>query len=273
MRTGWLVWTALAVLALFGATEPASASCTARTTTSDLADAAKRAEEALANADADAYRAADDAIAGLLPCVDMLVPVTLAAMIHRTGGVRAFLDRDLERAQVRFATARYLEPGYVWPVEMLPASHPIRTAYMEHVLTGLEIEVPPRPRRGVLAVDGRIGRGRLYGLPSILQLVGNDGVPEFTQMVAPFESLPEFDVGRSGSLRVSTVGSIAAAVGAGIFYGAAMNARSTYNDLDTPYSELDGHRQRITGYSIASGTFATVAVGVGIIAILPRKSR
>ncbi len=232
-----------------------------------------RATEALSRADADAYRAAHDEATALIPCLDALVPVDLAAAIHRMGGVRAFLDRDLERAHVRFASARMLDPNYEWPDELLPPSHPIRSAYVEVALTGMRFDVPVSPRRGIVATDGRIGQGRLEGLPTIFQLINNDGTPADSRVLEPMEPYPEYAGQQKRRIRVTSIAAVGAVVGAGLFYYAAADARGTYNDLSTPYSELDGHRTRVVAFSLTSGILLGAGAGAGIAAVLPRKQR
>ncbi len=232
-----------------------------------------RATEALSRADADAYRAAHDEATGLIPCLDALVPVNLAAAVHRMGGVRAFLDRDLERAHVRFASARMLDPDFEWPDELLPPTHPIRAAYLELSLTGMIFDVPERPRGGIVAIDGRIGKGRLEGLPAIFQLIDNDGTPSDSRILQPMEGYPEYARRQRRGIRPESMAAVGAVVAAGLFYYAATDARGTYDDLSTPYSELDGHRTRVVAFTVTSGILLAAGAGTGIAAIIPRKQR
>lgn len=263
----------VAAAAVMTWTTSATADCPEPSSSAVLVEVAQRAESALALADADAYRSADDDMHRLLPCIDTLIPVDLAASVHRTSGVRAFLDRDLERAELRFATARMLAPGYTWPDALLPPSHPIRSAYIRTPLMGLMFEIPARPRRGFVAVDGRIGQGRLEGLPSIFQAVGSDGVATQTVLLAPNAPFPSYAERGNRRVRPSTIGSIGAFIGAAVFFGAALDARHRYNDLDTPYEALDGHKSRITAFSITSMALVTIGTGAGIAAVVPRTSR
>jgi len=253
-----LIWTARA-----------HAQCEELVTSDALAEQAEVAEQALAAADADAYRTAHDTMVGMVPCLGRMLSTPTAAELHRTGGVRAFLDRDLERARIRFAAARLLDPDYEWPDALLPPSHPIRTAYMEESLRGRMFDVPKRPRRGVVAVDGRIGEGRLEGLPATFQLIDNNGEAELSVLLDPFDDFPTYPQAASRSVRPTTIASIAAAVGAGVLFGAAWNARQKYNDLDTPYEELDSRRAQVIGFTIGSIAFGGIAVGTGVAAVVP----
>jgi hypothetical protein len=251
----------------------AQANCSEPASAARIEEATVRATEALSRADAGAYRSAHDEATSLIPCLDALVPVDLAAAVHRMGGVRAFLDRDLERAHLRFATARMLAPLYQWPDELLPPTHPIRSAYLELRLTGMRFDVPPPPRRGIVATDGRIGQGRLEGLPAIFQRIENDGSPTDSRMLEPMDDYPEYLHRQKRRVRPATIVAIGAVVASGLFYYAAVDARGTYNDLSTPYSELDGHRTRIVAFSVTSGVLLAAGTGSGIAAVIPRSRR
>jgi hypothetical protein len=166
-----------------------------------------------------------------------------------------------------------LDPDYEWPDELLPPTHPIRSAYLELPLTGLRFDVPLRPRRGIVATDGRIGKGRLEGLPTIFQLIDNDGTPSDSRLLEPLDAYPEYARREKRGVRPMSIAAIGAVVASGVFYYAAADARGTYNDLSTPYSELDGHRTRIVAFSLTSGILLAAGAGAGVAAVVPRTRR
>jgi len=260
-------------LVLAGWSSVAAAQCLEATTAAQIHEQAMVAEEALASADSEAYRAAHDSMVSAVPCLGELLPTNIAAALHRTGGVRSFLDRDIERARVRFAVARVLDPGYSWPDGLLPPGHPILSAYLDYPVRGLEFVLPPKPRRGIVAVDGRIGQGRLTGLPATFQLIDNDGTTRQSVLLEPFDTFPSYPSRKRRGVRPSSLVAVASAVGAGVLYGLAWNARNQYDDPDTPYSELDSLRGQTLGFSIGAGVLLGAAAGSAVVAISPRTSR
>lgn len=231
----------------------------------------EQADQAFLDADADAFRLADDSVTEQVVCLSSAVTPDLAAAIHRTSGVRAFLDRDIERAEIRFAASRRLMPTYSWPESLIPAMHPLRDAYSERDIERVTDQPLPAPRRGVVAFDGHLGAGRPMGLPTLFQIIRQDGTAAQSVVLQPFDDTPEYQTGGGFRVRPTTVVAIGAAVLAGAFYAGAADQRRRYDDLDTPYEDLDGIRSRVVGLTISSAALGGLALGSGVAAIVPQN--
>jgi hypothetical protein len=87
------------------------------------------------------------------------------------------------------------------------------------------------------------------------------------------DTYPEYMRREKRGVRPESIVAVGAVVASGLFYYAAADARGTYNDLSTPYSELDGHRTRIVAFSLTSGILLAAGAGTGIAAVIPRNRR
>lgn len=132
---------------------------------------------------------------------------------------------------------------------------------------------PLIPRRGFVATDGRMEQGHPTSLPAICQLIDNGSTAPQTVMLEPLEVYAESVWKKErvgGSESRSAIGGV---VASGVLYYAAAHGRGTYNDLSTPYSELDGCKTGTLAFSNTSGVLLAAGAGTGIAAGVQRSRR
>lgn len=159
------------------------------TRSADLVYALEQAEAAWMHSDLPSLQAATDRVRSQLPCLDEPLVRTLAAQAHRDLGLRAFVERDLESAELSFAAARAILPDWRFPDAMVSAGNPLRDHYRARPAEGPVQTVPP-PASGSLSFDGRVGLDRPTGRSTIVQLSDDSGAVLLTALVQPGEALP-----------------------------------------------------------------------------------
>jgi len=251
-------------------------------------DEAYRQLEAL---DITAFKAATDRLDGVLPCLSEALQPRVIAEIHRTKGIRAFGERD-PMAELMFAAARTIEPGYRFPTTLVPEGNPIRTTYQSVDTSSVPREEVPRPGSGDLRIDGYSSNQRPTSWPTLVQYLEPNGSVGFTAYLAPDEPIPDYPLvppppdpafpmplpvptpapqpqpqpqTSSRSARVPLlVAAGVTGIGASIAYGMAGAGHRKFNDPTTPDSELDALRGQ-TNTLVLVGAFGGVAtVGLTI---------
>lgn len=265
----------LTLLALaWGADCPQSAAST------DLSATVAEAEATIAQLDIVAFKAATDRIDALLPCLEDPVTRNVAASVHRFKGIRAFADRDLANAEVMFRAGRALEPGYVFPDDLIPPGNPIRTAYEEVAYGEPRFETLPTPDAGgYIQLDGRTTNQRPLTWATLYQRFDGSGALADTEYLLPSAPVPTYPV-QIGEVPVAIpyddpvfvdkkpVALLGATVGAavvtGLLYGSAGLARAKFDNLNTPDEQLDGAADAANALSIASAITGTATLGLGV---------
>ncbi len=268
MHRGWCLGVALALPAL-----PAAAACPQATTTLDLRAAIATSDAAFLATDAAAFRLADDSVREGLLCVSELISPELAAAIHRAHAVRAFLDRELQGAELLFSAARRLDPLFDWPEDLVPAGHPLRAAYVGRDPAQITTTPVPTPDEGVVAFDGHLGAGRPQGVPTVFQLLNLDGTPRQTLLLQPYEEVPPYRARPLRRRRPLVVASVLTSVASLGLYAGAVASRRRYDDLDTPYGELDRLRAQTAILTWTATGVAVAAAGTTIAAVVQERSR
>lgn len=258
---------------------PAEPECTAAATTLQLQQAIEAAESAFTAQDLQGFNQANDRIRALLPCLADPITRSMAASIHRSQGLRAFVDGDDAAARQAFAAARSIEPSYSLPTTLVPIGHPARALYDAVDLSeGRWAELaPPRYR---LTLDGREERRRPQDWPTIVQTFNADGAVLATTWLGPGEPMPAYEVvlaeGPGGLVlprpswppnpRLVAAGGASLLLAGGLYTAAAVSAHR-YQDPLTPPESFDTLRGRANGLVLASAGVGLVAVGLGTSAL------
>jgi hypothetical protein len=241
-------------------------------TTLQLTSQLEAAERSYRDADVKGFVAAAEQIDAVLPCVAEVVPRSLIARVHRTNGMRAFVDRDPDAASDSFAGARAIEPDYAFPSDMVPEQHPMAKLYREAPETATT-SPSPRPAEGSLLFDGRRTLDRPYTRDTLLQHVIDDAVVA-TYLLRPGQPTPEYPVWTEetakkrgfGASKGLLIGAGVAALAAGGTYLAAGGQRAAY--LDAPVEHKDALRSRTNALVVTSAGVGLAAVGLGTGAVL-----
>lgn len=270
----------------------AHGACPTPTNTADLVSALDDAKEAYGNLEVEAFRAAMGRVHERLPCLEEEVTRHLAAELHRFEGLLGFLDRDSDRSQRAFASARAIEPNYKFPASLVPEGNPALAAYTALAPDKGTVVRVADPLQGRLLFDGATGKMRPTTFPTVFQRMDAEGAVMETAYLWPGDALPPYParsvpvdlvggepdptkpvpdlVGavRAGPNKGLLAGAGATALASGLLYGSAFLVHQRYNNLETDVSKLDGLRRVNNGFVLASGATLATAVGLGTSAFL-----
>jgi len=230
------MWNLLALTTLAVAQETGSP-CEGPASSADLLGAMEVAENAWSMADAEGFKAANVAIASLVPCVNEPITRATAARIHRMNGLNSFLARDDASMDLSFAASRYVQPGFVWPADLVPVDHPVLEAYVASPLDDPKIEATLPPKEGASWFDGRESLDRPTAWPTLHQHLSGEGTVLGTWLLWPDDAVPEYprrvnapagDDAR-GIRTPLLVGAAGGYVLAGLLYGLAGASNATYH--------------------------------------------
>lgn len=274
-------------LALLGSSI-ARAECKKPTTIQDLTKVGKDGEKAFAESDlARLLILSRHAREVVIPCLSEKIVPRDAAAFHRLMALEAFTDKDLTRVVAEFHAARKFDPGYEFPLEVLPEEHRLRTFYDKALMAedGEQQKVFP-PEGGYVTVGGVRGASRSEKTPVIIQVFNPFNVIIETLYLRPMDKLPVWgknpygitakDLGideRSAWVAPKTwyIAAGVAAVVTGSLYGVAVYNKSQFQDTsnrDTPESDrkLQGYSDRANAFwvsSIVTGSLTLAFTGLG----------
>lgn len=247
---GWMLWVGLA--AAQDAPVELESGCTETVSSSDLIGAMEVAENAWSMADAAGFKSATVSLESLIPCVRDPITRATAARIHRVNGMNGFLSRDPERMQSAFAAARYTQPGFTWPADLVPMDHPVQEHYVALSTENPALERTLPPKEGQSAFDGRQGLDRPTGWPTVHQHLAEDGAVMGTWLLWPDDATPDYprkavagrtgkeDVDKRGARLPMLVGAGTGFLASGVLYGLAAQSSSAYHsDEVRPVDEMD----------------------------------
>lgn len=261
------------LVALPTAAAPSEGSCLQTVTNRELNESIRSAEEAFSDLDAERFEVASERMQAQLPCARESLSPSLAAAFHRAEGLSWVMARDGARAELAFAAARAIDPGFRYPDDFVPPGSPVYENYFALGVATWTAEPVPPPAWGKLYTDGLPAVERPRSWPTIFQHVADNGTVRDTWYLWPDDPLPRYPMLEDRSRRRRRVLAVAGglvAAGLGLF-GGAVATRSVYDDPTTPYQDLDALRSRILALTIAAGATATVGVGLGAWAIAPKK--
>lgn len=257
----------------------ANAACDTPASVSDLGMALDEAMGSFGRLEIDAFKESVQVVEQRLPCLDEPISRSAAAAYHRVIGLAHFLDRDAPRARKSFASARTVEPDYVFPTDVIPEGNPIRADY-----AAVDPEVGPfetavSPKNKSVRLNGMLSIRRPVPLPVIVQVLDGRGGVQSTTLVAGGTSLPVIDEGALSSKPVSPrapssgprkgllVASAAGLGVAGILYGGALVTQAGFQKSDDVGS-LKGRQATNNALVIGSAGVAVASLGVGTAAFL-----
>ena len=259
----------------------AQAGCDAEATNASLGAVLDEAMVAYESLDVEGFSGATRRATDTLPCLSEVITPALAARLHRFRGLEAFVQRDLEMAELSFAAARALQPTYELPESLVPAGHPVLTHYQARPLEDFERVDVARPATGSLWLDGERGTSRLTGLPVIFQL--EDSTVTGTELIAPGADLPRYPVegGKppkkpKGAGPEVNIGLLAAGAGAtvvgGILWGLHASRGARWRDTysqdcvpgmcidDADLAKKDANTVKALGASAVTGALAGLSL-------------
>jgi hypothetical protein len=290
----------------FSLSADALAACDAPITNAQVQASVKSAETAFARVDIDRFLAATDTLQVQVPCVAEPLTPELSAAVHRMYGLRMWVARQPDRAQLAFAAARRIDGAYKFPTTMVPASHPVLKDWSARAAT-TPTEAVPSPVQGWVRFDGARSLDRPVELPTIAQLSEPDGDIVETAYLWPGVSMlvydsvatkpaPSVSSTPAPSTTAPTTASLAppkptatvvkpkrsgrtAAVGLGVaaggallasggVYAMAMQTEAVWADPATPMSDLASLRETTNRRVATAGGLAVVAAGAGVGALV-----
>lgn len=273
-------WTAMTLLGVSLWCAPVRAEdCARRFTSAEVSLSLTQAESAFSQLEEETFEKQMVEASGQLRCVSEPMPIPVVAQYHRLMGVRAFLARNMEEANAAFASARLLDPAYVFPDGVLPPKHPIRALYTGAQAKATPVDPPAVPESGQLYFDGTPSTQRPAGRATIFQVVDKQG-PSLSAYLYPAAPLPDYPLrreevaatpreprktqpGNSGrSLRIGLL----AAGGASVIAGGAF-------DVMAYRSQADFDAQSLFGEGVPEATAARtnrqtlIAGGLGVVGV------
>ncbi|OGL93367.1 hypothetical protein A3H12_04035 [Candidatus Uhrbacteria bacterium RIFCSPLOWO2_12_FULL_47_9] len=291
----------LCVFASLAFTSIAQAKCEKPTTITDLAKIGQDGEKAFMDPEgvarllAFAIRAREQ----VLPCLQDKITPRDASAFHRLMALSAFTQKDLSRVSAEFHAARKFEPGYEFPIDVVPEGHRLRKLYDQAAaLEDGKLEPVFPPDGGYVTVGGVRGAARPEKTPVIIQVFDPFNKILETRYLQPGEKLPVWgknpfgitakDLGIDNKSAWTTpktwyISAGVAAVMTGVLYVVAMYNKSQFentSNLDTADSDrnLQGSMDRANAFgtaSIVTGalTLGFTGLGVGFQFIPDEKPR
>ncbi len=286
-------WCSVGASSLFAPTLALGADCASSRTTADLKAQLEAAEATYGQLDVAGFRDAMDRARQILPCLEDELTRHTAAELHRFEGLLAFVDRDPEHSPTAFAAARAIEPHYRFPETLVPSGNPVLQDYEAIDPRSAKVEVLADPVGGRLVLDGRTANQRPTSLPTVFQLVQDDGRVTDTAYLWPGDPVPPYErrpgprvavgptpepvpgggggaasVVRRGPDKRFLIGAGGALLASAVLYGGAFAVHQRYDDPTTDIDRLNGIRTTNNTLVMASGATAVVGLGLGTTAFL-----
>ncbi|MFT7518593.1 MAG: hypothetical protein ACI9MC_000725 [Kiritimatiellia bacterium] len=253
----------LFMLAALVATQHAFA-CETASTSKDVAGVVEQAMLTFQNADLDGFLRQSNTVEEQVACLRDQPSAAVMAAVHRTLGLRAFIERRNERAASAFRAARSLDGSFSWSNDVLPEGHPARTLYDEAV-DGGGGETVPEPAEGELRFDGQVTLERPTQRATIFQRSVKDHYAD-AAYVWPGQPLPTYPLPSAGGGKLRVVlgaGAAGALLTSGVLYGIAASNASKYRDAEVDYPNGPKLRRSANNMVVASGIAGITAVGLG----------
>lgn len=244
-----------------------------------------KAEGAFVDLDIEGFLATSDRIRAELPCMNEVVPPTVAARLHRVEGLRRFGERDVDDVRA-FAAARAADPQATLPPEMAPPGSQLLADFGAMDTSAGDVVPLAEPIEAVLWLDGQVATTRNVGRPTLAQLVGVDGGVRWTSYVAhaaplpPYEAIPLPEpeppplpepvtvvVHRSPRIPLA-IATAATVVAAGVTYGVGASSRSAWLDPETPDADLAGLKATTNTMAVVSTASGVAALGLGTLLVV-----
>jgi len=255
------------------------APCDEMVSTAELLGAIEVAENAWTMADAKGFQTAAESMDSLLPCVSDTLTRGTAGRIHRMHGMSRFLARDPDGEKSAFAAARWVQPGWKWPADLVPVGHPLLKHYVEADLGEPDLEVTLPPIEGQSMFDGRESLKRPTKWPTIHQHLSDDGGVLGTWFLSPSDPLPDYprknkpapiddEGGDKAGLRTPLlIGAGSGFVVSGVLYAlAGASSKNYHGDDQRTVDEMDQLRRATNTRFWASMGFAGASTATTVSA-------
>jgi len=253
--------------------------CAEPTVSTQLTAAIREAEGTFSDLDIPAFKVATDRLHAIIPCLKDPNTRNVAAEVHRMTGMRAFGDRDTDKAKLAFAAARSIEPYYEFPETLIPRGNPVRKLYADLELGKGAARDVAKPAVGYIQFDGRTTLKRPVTWPTFMQRFDDGGQVIVSAYLWPDDPTPKYAVSTAVAVadpdayvppeptpaRVPLlIATASTAVVTGALYGLAGSAEAKFKSPQTPDNELDGFEKRANTLVVVSGVTGAVTVGLGI---------
>ncbi|MCB9686390.1 MAG: hypothetical protein H6738_14955 [Alphaproteobacteria bacterium] len=214
-----------------------------------------RAERAYADLDEETFLHELDELAVRTPCLAEPLSPTLVARYHRAIALRLY-GTSPDRALASVGASRAADPTLTLP--WVAPDHPLGLAWA--AAPDPATDRLPRPRHGVLWLDGEAVRARPESRAALVQWFPEGGEPTSSLVFPddPFPSYTHVSPLRQG-LAVGAVGSFALAAGA---WAGALVARGDFAQPDHDLTELQRLRTTANGLAIGSGVLVLAGGGL-----------
>lgn len=267
----------------------AHAKCEKSTTIADLSKVGQDGEKAFMDPEGVAHLLAFALRARetVLPCLRDKITTHDAAAFHRLMALAAFTQKDLTRVRAEFHAARKFEPGYEFPIDIVPEGHRLRGFYDQaaSLEDGEQEKVFP-PEGGYVTVGGVRGAARPEKTPVIIQVFdAYDPITKSqplveTRYLQPGEKLPvwgknpfgitakDLGIDNKSALVTPKTWYISAGVTAvitGALYVVAMYNKSQFQNTST-HDTTDSDR-KLQDLKDRANAFGTASIVSGALAI------
>lgn len=257
-----LIWLGFAV----------AAPCTRPASVATLSEHLDTAERSVSDLDIDGLQREIVRIStDILPCLSEPMPSAVAGRFHRMMAIQLFSREQTEAAEDSARAARFIDPDTPFAEDALPAEHPLRVAWATE--DKRKLRKVPEPRAGLVAFDGRSGRKRPVGVPTVVQFVDESGATSLTSYLSPREPMPVYASvpRRRNALIGCSLGG--AALGVGTTIGAVVSRSGLAQQARDPEASaksLRGRQRLVNGLQTVGLVGFGVGIGCGFGAILDR---
>jgi hypothetical protein len=279
-------WSITALFALLWAGPAAADDCAERTSSGDISLALEGAEARFAARDKDGVFTFADTARAAIPCLRDELGVSISARFHRLQGLRAFLNKDNERAGLWFAASRQVQPDAVLSESLVPPGHPLQGIF-DGAGAPVDVERLGTPAEGRLRFDGADGTDRPVKRPTIFQYIDGSGTVKRSALLDVGDPTPVDGISfakpsaRGGAAGVGAAGgrtakiallsgSGAALVASVVTFGLAHGAQNRYDDTAVTAKnkgKLEQLYKSNRTLGVVSGVSAGVAVSLGVGAV------
>ncbi len=250
---------------------PAGAASDCEATSSQLADAVRRADDRYLAMDLDGFTGARDEARQSIDCLVVVVTPSDAASFHRMEALDAFVAQDDERTIQGFRAVLALQPRHKLPQALAPQGDPLHGLFLEAAKQPPSATEPvDLSGRDLLFIDGVQVPSRPPHRPPIVQITDDEGGVRYSAFLVPGDQLPSSG-GRPRSRNPSKALTFAAlgsgAVAAGL-YGVAVQSRLQFDDPATSDTDLPDLQQRTNLTAWGAVGVAAVGAGLGVGAVV-----
>lgn len=254
--------------------------CPTTSAPSEVETRLSNAETALKTLDIEAFSLAMEETTIMLPCLDGMPAVALAAKLHRLRGIELYTAGKMDLARQALRAAKVLEPDFTFSAGTFPKGHALVDFYAAiSVNNSAETRQAPAhigapvPRDAKVAFDGRFTLERPSDRATVFQHLSPSEVVLTTRYLLPKDPLPTYaSIPRQRNRLI--IASIASGVIAGGSYALGWQSRQQFlaDDPTRTSAELESLKRRANTSFVISGlgTTLTVVGASGAVLIGPR---